>query len=101
MEFGLSDETPVLQNLMCNGSEYTLSDCPGYDLNNVMGDYCLSGDYQAGVRCIESTINFSTLIIHFNTIVHCTFFNIFGCVFLLPYLYFYFFFSSYSSHTLL
>ena len=57
MEFGLSDETPVLQNLMCNGSEYTLSDCPGYDLNNVIGDYCLSGDYQAGVRCIESTIN--------------------------------------------
>ena len=52
--FGLSDETPVLQNLMCNGSEYTLTDCPGYDLNNVTGDYCLSGDYQAGVRCIES-----------------------------------------------
>ena len=55
-EFGLSDETPVLQNLMCNGSEYTLSDCPGYDLNNVTGDYCLSGDYQAGVRCIEGII---------------------------------------------
>ena len=52
--FGLSDETPVLQSLMCNGSEYNLSDCPGYDLNNVTGDYCLSGDYQAGVRCIES-----------------------------------------------
>ena len=53
MVFGLSDETPVLQNLMCSGSEYTLSDCPGYDLNAVTGDYCLSGDYQAGVRCIE------------------------------------------------
>ena len=51
--FGLSDETPVLQSLMCNGSEYTLSDCPGYVLNNVTGDYCLSGNYQAGVRCIE------------------------------------------------
>ena len=51
--FGLSDETPILQNLMCNGSEYSLSDCPGYNLNGVSGEYCLSGDYQAGVRCIE------------------------------------------------
>ena len=51
--FGLSDETPVLQNLMCNGSEYSLSDCSGYDLNAVTGDYCLSGDYQAGIRCIQ------------------------------------------------
>jgi hypothetical protein len=44
MVFGLSDETPVLQNPMCNGTEYYLSDCPGYDLNNVTGvtgDYCL------------------------------------------------------------
>ena len=53
--FGLSDETPVLQDLMCNGTEYSLSSCPGYDLNNVTGDYCLSGMYQAGVRCIEGT----------------------------------------------
>ena len=53
MVFGLSDELPVLQNLMCNGSEYSLSYCPGYDLNNVTGEHCLSGDYQAGVRCIE------------------------------------------------
>ena len=53
MVFGLSDETPILQNLMCNGSEYSLSDCPGYDLNGVSGEYCLSGDYQAGVRCVE------------------------------------------------
>ena len=40
---------------MCNGSEYSLSDCPGYDLNGVSGEYCLSGDNQAGVRCIEGT----------------------------------------------
>ena len=53
--FGLSDETPVLQDLMCNGTEYSLSSCSGYDLNNVTGDYCLSGMYQAGVRCIEGT----------------------------------------------
>jgi hypothetical protein len=53
MVFGLSDESPILQNLMCNGSEYSLSDCPGYDLNGVSGEYCLSGDYQAGVRCVE------------------------------------------------
>ena len=51
--FGLSDEIPVLQNLMCNGSEDNLYFCPGYDLNNVTGEHCLSGDYQAGVRCIE------------------------------------------------
>ena len=38
---------------MCNGNEYYLSDCPGYDLNNVTGDYCLSGEYQAGVRCVD------------------------------------------------
>jgi hypothetical protein len=51
--FGVSDETPVLQNPMCNGNEYYLSDCPGYDLNNVTGDYCLGGEYQAGVRCVD------------------------------------------------
>ena len=57
--FGLSDETPVLQNLMCNGTEYYLSDCPGYDLNNVTGLYCLSGNYQAGVRCVDGrNLNF-------------------------------------------
>ena len=59
MVFGLSDETPILQNLMCNGSEYSLSDCPGYDLNGVSGGYCLSGGYQAGVRCIEGNIYIS------------------------------------------
>ena len=53
MEFGLSDEIPVLQSINCSGTEYYLSDCPGYDLNNVTGDYCLSGNYQAGVRCVE------------------------------------------------
>ena len=53
MVFGLSDEIPMLQNLMCSGNEYSLSDCPGYDLNGVTGTYCLSGDYQAGVRCLE------------------------------------------------
>lgn len=52
-DFGLSDEVPVLQNLMCNGTEYDLSFCSGYDLNNVVGDYCLSGNFQAGIRCVE------------------------------------------------
>ena len=51
--FGLSDETPVLQDLMCSGAEYSLMECPGYNLGNVTGDYCLSGDYQAGIRCIQ------------------------------------------------
>ena len=52
--FGLSDETPILQNLNCSGREYFLSDCPGYALNNVTGEYCLSGMYQAGVLCIQT-----------------------------------------------
>ena len=52
-EFGLSDQQPILQNPMCNGTEYYLTDCRGYTLNAVTGDYCLSGNYQAGVRCIE------------------------------------------------
>ena len=51
--FGLSNEPPLLQNLNCTGSEYYLSDCPGYQPNNVTGDYCLSGNYQAGVQCVE------------------------------------------------
>ena len=51
-EFGLSDETPILQNPMCSGSEYYLCDCPGFALNNVVSDYCLSGRYQVGIRCI-------------------------------------------------
>ena len=52
-EFGLSEESPIFQNIMCNGSEYTLSDCSGYVPNNVVGDYCSSGNFQAGVYCIE------------------------------------------------
>ena len=55
--FGVSDETPLSTNLMCNGSEYYLSDCPGYGLSNATDDYCLSGNYQAGVRCIEGIIS--------------------------------------------
>ena len=71
MVFGLSDETPILQNLMCNGSEYTLSECPGYDLNGVSGDYCLSGDYQAGVRCIQGIESF-TIKLHIDTCIYTT-----------------------------
>ena len=52
-EFGLSDNAPIFQNLMCNGSEYTFSDCRGYAPNNIVGDYCSSGNHQAGVYCIE------------------------------------------------
>ncbi|CAI7991475.1 Deleted in malignant brain tumors 1 protein [Geodia barretti] len=53
-EFGLSDNAPIFQNLMCNGSEYTFSDCRGYAPNNIVGDYCSSGNHQAGVYCIEA-----------------------------------------------
>ena len=52
-EFGQSDTGPILQNPMCSGSEYYLCDCPGFALNNVAGDYCLSGKHQVGVWCIE------------------------------------------------
>lgn len=49
--FGLSDETPILQNPMCYGYEYDLSECYGYQLKNVQGDYCMSGNNQAGAIC--------------------------------------------------
>ena len=51
-EFGLLDQTPILQNPMCHGNESDLSECPGYHLNNVVGGNCLNN--QAGFRCIES-----------------------------------------------
>ena len=52
-EYSFLDETPVLRNPMCNGSEYQLSECKGYALNNVDGDYCLIGSHQVGVVCVE------------------------------------------------
>ena len=55
IEFGLSDEAVLLQNPMCNGTEYYLTDCRGFTPYSVTGDYCLSGNYQAGVRCIEGS----------------------------------------------
>ena len=56
-EFGLSDQPPILQNLMCAGNESDLTECSGYHLNNVVGEDCLSGTNQAGFRCIESENN--------------------------------------------
>ena len=53
-EFGLSDEPAILQNPMCNGTEYYLRDCSGFAFNNIIGDYCLSGNNQVGVRCTAS-----------------------------------------------
>ena len=51
--FGLSDEPAILHNPRCNGTEYYLSNCVGYELRKVEDLYCLSGNYQAGVLCIE------------------------------------------------
>ena len=53
-EFGLLDQTPILQNPMCHGNESDLTECPGYHLNNVVGGNCLNGNDQAGFRCIKS-----------------------------------------------
>ena len=53
-EFGLLDQTPILQNPMCHGNESDLTECPGYHLNNVVGENCLNGNDQAGFHCIES-----------------------------------------------
>ena len=53
MTFGQSEVVPLDGNLMCNGTEYTLSECPGYELVNATSEDCLSGLYQAGVRCIQ------------------------------------------------
>lgn len=55
-EFGLSYKTPILQEPMCTGSEYSLKDCPGYTPGNIAGDYCLSGGHHVGVRCIEGVV---------------------------------------------
>ena len=53
MTFGLSDVTPLGENVTCIGTEYDYADCPGSGLINDTSDYCLSGRYQAGVRCIQ------------------------------------------------
>ena len=60
-EFGFLDETSVIRNPMCNGSEYQLSDCEGYALNNVDGDYCLIGSHQVGVVCVEGKLQLDLL----------------------------------------
>lgn len=52
-EFNQSNESPVLPDLMCDGTEYSLSDCPGFELAEVPEGYC--GENQAGVRCVEGT----------------------------------------------
>ena len=54
--FGLSSETPVVLNGNCSGTEYYLQECDGYSIEESTSDYCLSGQYQAGVRCIEGLL---------------------------------------------
>ena len=53
MTFGLSDETPLEGNFMCLGTEQSLSTCLGYALANATSLECLTGMFQAGVRCIQ------------------------------------------------
>ena len=65
MEFGLSNESPIIiLNSTCSGNEYSFSDCPGYELDDALGDYCPSGNYQAGVRCIEGEATAYKCILH-------------------------------------
>ena len=56
MVFGLSDETPLTRNDVCEGNDYNLTFCEDYEQRNTSDDYCQSGNYQAGVRCIQSMI---------------------------------------------
>ena len=51
--FGLSDQEPIVVNATCNGTEYGLEQCNGYSIGEAVSDYCQSGLYQAGVRCLE------------------------------------------------
>ena len=51
--FGLSNQRPILLNVTCSGTEYGLSNCDGYGVGEATTDYCLSGQYLAGVRCLE------------------------------------------------
>ena len=50
--------SPVLQDLMCNGTEYYLSECPGYILQDIPEGSC---ENQASVRCVEGTVYLSSL----------------------------------------
>ena len=52
-EFGVSEESPIHQTPMCHGNESSLFDCPGFHSINITGDQCPSGNYLAGVWCIE------------------------------------------------
>ena len=51
--FGLSDQEPIVVNAACDGTEYGLEQCNGYSIGEAVSDYCQSGLYQAGVRCLE------------------------------------------------
>lgn len=57
--FGISEEDSVLRNLMCNGSEYHLSECSGYNLGNITEGYCQDRYTQAGIRCVEGKLCWS------------------------------------------
>ena len=52
VEFGLSDNSPVLQNLMCSGHEYSLTECPGFNVTDINPELCPGSNDQAGFRCV-------------------------------------------------
>ena len=54
--FGLSYQTSIFQSPMCNGNERNLTECPGFSLTSVSGQYCSTGNHQAGVLCIEGNL---------------------------------------------
>ena len=59
--FGLSNQQPVILRANCSGTEYDLRDCDNYTISEATTDYCLGGQYQAGVRCLEGVFYYTAM----------------------------------------
>ena len=62
MEFGLSEKSPILQNLMCSGNEHNITQCPGYSLTDVNADFCPNSNHQAGFRCVAGINEYESVV---------------------------------------
>ena len=71
--------SPLLPDLMCNGTEYFLSDCPGYILRDIPEGSC---ENQASVRCVEGTVYLSSFEFTSNSYVHNYYSHFSQCPFL-------------------
>ena len=55
-EFGAGSGTVVLDNVACNGGEYSLTECSSSGLGVVTTEACFNGSMDAGVVCMEGTL---------------------------------------------